>query len=153
MAALKVITFALEPITSPPEAPREDEFVGTWCSPHGDRLVLAGDRFKVDPMSPVLAGQISFRVPTPKPGSSPRWNDPPATTAAGSWGVFVLGADVMAGRVTTLDMEFDTIGQDAVISDMLELDTYEGDAGWSFSLPLKPSGSGDMTFGRCEGNG
>ncbi|GAA2686904.1 hypothetical protein [Actinoplanes palleronii] len=111
--------------------------------------MLTEGRVTVDPMSPILARQVAFLVPTPKPGRSPQWNDPPATTAAGSWGVSVLGADLMSGQVVTLEMEMDNISPDTVISDVLEFDVYERDAGWAFSLPLKPRNSGELPFNKC----
>ncbi|BCY09767.1 hypothetical protein [Actinoplanes sp. L3-i22] len=140
VAGVKMIAAAFEPGTPPAEA----DFLGTWCSPEGDRLVLTDGHVTVDPMSPVLAGQISYRVPTPKPGTAPA-----ATTAAGDWGVSVLGADAMSGQVVTLAVQVEEIGRDTVLSEMLEFDVYERDAGWAFSLPLKPAGSGDLAFGKC----
>jgi hypothetical protein len=138
------------PIVAPPEPPAESEFFGRWCSSQGDALTLRANRFTVVRMSPAFAGQIVHYGPTFEPGRSYRWDQPPATSAAGSWNVSVLGADIMAGQWVSIAMNVEQLDDEAVQSDSLDFDAYEQHDGWAFLLPLKPDATGDLAFTRCR---
>ncbi|GAA0430509.1 hypothetical protein Aca07nite_39320 [Actinoplanes capillaceus] len=144
-AGLAALGLVSSPIAEPPAPPPASEFLGAWCSPRGDRLVLADGRFTIDPLSPVFAGKISHRVTTPGPGGPRRWDDPPPTVAAGIWDVGVLGADLLSDQIVTIDIDVEQLDSDVVISERMGLETYEDATGWTLYLR-----SGGLPFARCR---
>ena len=126
----------------PRRPPPPSDLIGTWCSPGGDRLRLAGDHFTLDPLSSLLAGQIDYRFTAPGSGPDgwPRPNAPAPAAARGLWGVSDL----------VLDIRTDEIDGRTVMSDPLEFQARDRGARWAFSLPLKPAGSGEVPFDRCR---
>ena len=148
-AALEVVSVAAGFGEPSSQVPSESEFFGLWCSSSGDRLDLTDGRFSVDPMSPALAGQIAFFLPTPDPGRSHHWDDPPATAAAGTWSVSVLGPDLLSDQVTAIRLSPRLVDGEAAVGDDLELSAARAETGWQLSLTAKPAGSGEMAFVRC----
>ncbi|GGN73086.1 hypothetical protein GCM10010112_42160 [Actinoplanes lobatus] len=140
-AGLAAIGFVTRPVAAPPPPPAS-EFLGAWCSPHGDRLVLADGRFTLDPLSPVFAGQIDHRVTTPGPDGPRRWDDPPPAAAAGRWDLDV------DDQLVTVDIDVEQLDSDVVSSEQMALDTYEDDTGWTLYLR-----SGHLAFARCQQRG
>jgi hypothetical protein len=132
-----------------PEALTESDFLGTWCSSRGDRLDLADGRFSIDRMSPTLASQIGYFIPTPDPSRSHHWDDPPATSAAGTWYVDVLGPDLLSDQVVSVIVHTEQLDGETVVGDALEFSIDRTDTGWQLFLDLKPAGSGEIRFAMC----